>query len=193
MEPATILVVERDILVRQPLAQYLRDCGYRVLEAVNAAEARGAVSTGRESIDVVLMDVKGVPSEGGFTLASWLRSNHPTIKVLLGGTIAKVLQLAGYLCNDAPEGGLDYRSVLDHIRRLLAGRDQRSPDRRTTDSDVAFLVVARWPRQLADPTTRRPSATKAPIAITTASASKRAPPSSTPLTVDLSTRCVAAK
>jgi DNA-binding response OmpR family regulator len=108
MEPATILVVERDILVRQPLAQYLRDCGYRVLEAVNAAEARGAVSTGRESIDVVLMDVKGVPSEGGFTLASWLRSNHPTIKVLLGGTIAKVLQLAGDLCNDAPEGGLDY-------------------------------------------------------------------------------------
>jgi DNA-binding response OmpR family regulator len=42
--PATILVVERDILVRQPLAQYLRDCGYRVLEAVNAVEARGAVS-----------------------------------------------------------------------------------------------------------------------------------------------------
>jgi two-component system, response regulator PdtaR len=110
-------------------AQYLRDCGYRVLEAVNAAEARGAVSTGRESIDIVLMDVKGVPSEGGFTLASWLRSNHPTIKVLLGGTIAKVLQLAGDLCNDAPEGGLDYRSVLDHIRRLLAGRDKRSPDR----------------------------------------------------------------
>jgi DNA-binding NtrC family response regulator len=132
MEPATILVVERDMLVRQPLAQYLRDCGYRVLEAVNATEARRAVSTGRESINVVLMDVKGVPSEGGFTLASWLRSNHPTIKVLLGGTIAKVLQLAGDLCNEAPEGGsgLDYRSLLDHIRRLLAGRDQRSPDRR---------------------------------------------------------------
>jgi DNA-binding NtrC family response regulator len=130
MEPPTILIVERDILVRQPLAQYLRDCGYRVLEAVNAAEARGAVSTERESIDVVLMDVKGVPSEGGFALASWLRSSHPTIKVLLGGTIAKVLQLAGDLCNDGPAGGLDYRLVLDHIRRLLAGRDRRSPDQR---------------------------------------------------------------
>ena len=128
MEPATILVVERDILVRQPLSQYLRDCGYRVLEAVNATEARGAVSAGRETIDVVLMDVKGVPSEGGFALASWLRSNHPAIKVLLGGTIAKVLQLAGDLCNDGPEGGLDYRLVLDHIRRLLAGRSRRSPD-----------------------------------------------------------------
>jgi DNA-binding response OmpR family regulator len=132
MEPPKILVVERDILVRQPLAQYLRDCGYRVLEAVNAAEARGVVSTGREGIDVVLMDVKGVPSEGGFALASWLRSSHPTIKVLLGGTgtIAKVLQLAGDLCNDGPVGGLDYRLVLDHIRRLLAGRDRRSPDER---------------------------------------------------------------
>jgi DNA-binding NtrC family response regulator len=131
MEPPTILVVESDILVRQPLAQYLRDCGYRVLEAVNAAEARGAVSNGRESIDIVLMDVKGVPSEGGFALASWLRSNHPAIKVLLGGTIAKVLQLAGDLCNDGPEGGLDYRLVLDHIRRLLAGRSRRSPDARS--------------------------------------------------------------
>src|SRR6201982_4001209 len=130
MEPATILVVERDILVRQPLTQYLRDCGYRVLEAVNAAEERGAIYSGRGSIDIVLMDVKGVPSERGFALASWLRSNHPTIKVLLGGTIAKVLQLAGDRCNDAPEGGLDYRSVLDHIRRLLAGRNQRSPHRR---------------------------------------------------------------
>jgi DNA-binding NtrC family response regulator len=128
--PATILVVERDILVRQPLAQYLRDCGYRVLEAVNAVEARGAVSSGRERIDVLLMDVKGVPIEGGFALASWVRSNHPTVKVLLGGTIAHVLKLAGELCNDGPDGPLDYRSVLDHIRRLLAGRERGSGNRR---------------------------------------------------------------
>src|ERR1700746_637168 len=130
MEPATVLVVERDILVRQPLAQYLRDCGYRVLEAVNATEARGAVSTGREGIDVVLVDVKGVPSEGGFALASWLRSNHPAIKVLPRGTSRKVLQLAADLCNDGPGGGLDYRLVLDHTRRLLAGRSRRLPDAR---------------------------------------------------------------
>ena len=35
----TILVVEDEVLVRMPIAQYLRDCGYKVIEAVNADEA----------------------------------------------------------------------------------------------------------------------------------------------------------
>ena len=35
-----ILLVECDIVVRSPLAEYLRECGYRVLEAVNTIEAR---------------------------------------------------------------------------------------------------------------------------------------------------------
>jgi CheY-like chemotaxis protein len=34
--PDTILVVEDDVLVRMPISQYLRDCGYRVIEAANA-------------------------------------------------------------------------------------------------------------------------------------------------------------
>ena len=125
LEP-TVLVVERDILVRQPLAQYLRDCGYRVLEAIDMDEARLAVAGRGNQIDVALVDLKGIPSEEGFALARWLRSDHPRIKVLLGGTIAKVVQLAGDLCEDGPDGHLDYRSVLDHIRRLLAGREQGS-------------------------------------------------------------------
>ena len=39
-EPApTILVVETDILVRHVIADYLRGCGYRVLEAATGEEA----------------------------------------------------------------------------------------------------------------------------------------------------------
>lgn len=124
MTVATVLVVEHDILVRQPLAQYLRDCGYRVLEAVSAAEARESLSSSGRRIDVVLIGVKSVPSESGFALASWVRQSHPTVKVLLGGTMAKVLRLAGDLCDDGPAGPLDHRLVLDHIRRLLATRER---------------------------------------------------------------------
>jgi DNA-binding NtrC family response regulator len=36
----TILVVEDEVLIRLPLAEYLRDCGYRVFEASNVAEAK---------------------------------------------------------------------------------------------------------------------------------------------------------
>ena len=35
----TILVIEPDILVRMVIADYLRDCGYKVVEGVNAAGA----------------------------------------------------------------------------------------------------------------------------------------------------------
>ena len=35
----TILVLDDEVLVRMPICQYLRDCGYRVLEAADADEA----------------------------------------------------------------------------------------------------------------------------------------------------------
>ncbi len=124
MEMATILVVEHDILVRQPLSQYLRDCGYLVVEAVSANEARQLLSSGERKIDVALIGIRSVPSESGFALASWVRQNHPAVKVLLGGTMTKVLQLAGELCDDGPDGPVDHRAVLDHIRLLLAARER---------------------------------------------------------------------
>jgi CheY-like chemotaxis protein len=51
MEAATVLVVGNDVLVRQPLAHYLRDCGFRVLEAADDAEAR-AISRENPSGDL---------------------------------------------------------------------------------------------------------------------------------------------
>ena len=35
----TILVVDDEVLIRMPIAEYLRDCGYRVVEAANGDEA----------------------------------------------------------------------------------------------------------------------------------------------------------
>ena len=40
-----ILLVEDDILVRHPLADYLRECGFTVVEAVNGAEAKAVISS----------------------------------------------------------------------------------------------------------------------------------------------------
>jgi hypothetical protein len=36
----TILVVEDEVLIRLPLAEYFRDCGYRVFEASNVPRQR---------------------------------------------------------------------------------------------------------------------------------------------------------
>ena len=50
-----ILLVERDVIVRTPLAEYLRECGYRVLEAVTAAEARTLLAAAND-ITLVLAE-----------------------------------------------------------------------------------------------------------------------------------------
>jgi CheY-like chemotaxis protein len=80
--PYTVLVVEDDIMVRMPIAEYLRDCGYTVLEAGDAAEAIATVDAARP-ISLVFSDVRMPGSMDGFALARWLRSHYPTIPVLL--------------------------------------------------------------------------------------------------------------
>jgi DNA-binding response OmpR family regulator len=121
-----VLIVDSDILVRHPLAEYLRECGYRVLEASTAMEARTFVADGEISIDTILADVAG-PGEGGFALASWIRANHSHIEVALAGTVDKAAEKAGDLCLEGPalSKPYDHQLVLDHIRRLVAARDQR--------------------------------------------------------------------
>lgn len=124
MQAATVLIVEQDVLVRHPLAEYLRECGYRVVEATHHDEARECREGGKHDIDVALIDVGG-PTGSGFALSAWIRSNYPTVKTMLGATVGKVLALAGDLCEDGPQAAakrLDYRPVLDHIRQLLATR-----------------------------------------------------------------------
>ena len=50
-----ILVVENDVLIRMPLAEYLRECGYRVFEAADVAEAK-AVLNADTPVDLVFAD-----------------------------------------------------------------------------------------------------------------------------------------
>lgn len=38
--PVTVLVVEDQVLVRYPVSEYLRRCGYRVFEAPNGEDAQ---------------------------------------------------------------------------------------------------------------------------------------------------------
>jgi CheY-like chemotaxis protein len=68
----TILVVEPDILVRMVIADYLRDCGYKVVEGVNADEALAVLEAGKK-IDIILAEVRIAGSVDGFGLARQIR------------------------------------------------------------------------------------------------------------------------
>lgn len=65
---ATIFVADPDILVRMVIADYLRDCGYNVVEGVSAEDVLTVLNAGRK-IDIVLADVQLAGSADGFGLA----------------------------------------------------------------------------------------------------------------------------
>jgi DNA-binding NtrC family response regulator len=119
----TILVVEDDVLIRMPIAQYLRDCGYRVIEAVSADEAMAVLLHRETVIDVVFSDIEMPGSVDGFGLAKWIRENRPGMDVVLAGTVPRTIDAAKGLCESGPvPKPYDAQSVHNHIRRMLAAR-----------------------------------------------------------------------
>jgi DNA-binding response OmpR family regulator len=126
-ETATILIQEADILVRNPLAEYLRACGYRVIEVSNADQARQVFDAGSPTVDVLFASVNG--DNGVFALASWVRSNRRGVEVILAGAIRTAVEKAGDLCEQGPNLAkpYDHQLVHDRIRRLLAARARAEP------------------------------------------------------------------
>jgi CheY-like chemotaxis protein len=77
----TVLVVDDELMVRMPIAEFLRDCGYAVIEASNASEAMAMIDA--EAVELVFSDVRMPGSMDGLGLARWLRTTHPEIPVIL--------------------------------------------------------------------------------------------------------------
>lgn len=78
----TVLVVEDESMVRMPIAEYLRDLGYNVLEAGDANEAIAAMDA-EEPVSLVFTDIRMPGKMDGYGLAEWFRSNYPQVPVLL--------------------------------------------------------------------------------------------------------------
>jgi DNA-binding NtrC family response regulator len=119
-----VLLVEGDIVVRHPLAEYLRECGFTVFEASSGDEAKRALTTPSLQIEVVLADMT---TEGsGFALLGWIKEHNPSADVIMAGSIEKAVNRAASICKDGPAVAKPYEHhlVLDHIRRALARRDR---------------------------------------------------------------------
>jgi DNA-binding response OmpR family regulator len=113
----TILLLEQDIMTRAFLGDYLRSCGYRVLEARSAAEALTILQESPEQIRVVLSD-----AENGFQLSGWVKANRPKIKVILAANPERASQAAADLCDAGPHGKRPYdpQLLVQRIRSHLA-------------------------------------------------------------------------
>jgi CheY-like chemotaxis protein len=113
----TVLVVEDETMVRMPIAEYLRDCGYNVVEAGSASEAIAAMDADTP-VSLVFTDIRMPGKMDGFGLAEWFRSHYPDVPVLLtsgyhGGRGAPGVSLPG-------SGFIEKPYSQNHVARRIA-------------------------------------------------------------------------
>jgi CheY-like chemotaxis protein len=119
----TVLVVEDEWIVRMSIADYLRGCGYRVLEAGNADEAITALEVDTR-VAIVFSDVQMPGSMDGWGLARWVRRERPGVRVIMTSGVIRATEAAGDLCEDGPLMVKPYShtELERRIRMLLADR-----------------------------------------------------------------------
>ncbi len=139
-ETNTVLVVEDEVLIRMVISEYLRECGYRVIEAAHAEEAISLLQEPDVDVDIVFSDIELTGAMDGFALAQWIRENRPELKVIMAGSPRRAADAAGDLCESGPllSKPYDPQFALDRIRRLLAERKAPKNALRRTQAGAMF-------------------------------------------------------
>ena len=122
----SVLIVDGDIISRHAIADYLRHCGYAVVEAASTDEAMTALEEVSLGIDVILCDAGAIGSQSAFGLSTWVRNNRPELEVRLAGSLEGILDTAAELCENGPHLQRPYepQAIVDYIKQLRSSRDR---------------------------------------------------------------------
>lgn len=117
-----VMVIEPEVLVRMSIAEFLRECGYKVIEGVMAEDVETVLQSSVQ-LNMVFAEVKLPGAIDGFALARTLRQTHPHIDVILTSGVAAAAEKSRDLCEEGPMKK-PYRAedVVARIRKLLERR-----------------------------------------------------------------------
>jgi CheY-like chemotaxis protein len=122
----TVLIVEDEVLPRLAMGDYLRECGFQVVEAASGIEAQQLVMGGLK-VDLVFSDITMPGGVDGIDLALWLMVHCESTKVILTSGLPDALAKAQSACNQVlafvPKP-YDQVEVAARIRTLLANQAQ---------------------------------------------------------------------
>jgi two-component system, response regulator PdtaR len=82
-----VLIVKNDVLLRLVTASNLRDAGFEVIEAANAAEALRILD--RIPVDVLFSDIDMPGNMDGLALAHWVHRSQADTRIILTSGAAK--------------------------------------------------------------------------------------------------------
>jgi two-component system OmpR family response regulator len=117
VEPC-LLVVDDDEEIRDLLARYLSEHGFRMVTAADGTAMRAVLST--QSIDLVILDLM-LPGEDGLSLCRWLRSESATPIIMLTARIDQTERVVGLEvgADDYITKPFDPRELVARIRAVL--------------------------------------------------------------------------
>lgn len=117
-----ILIVDGDVIERHAIAEYLRHCGYSVIEASNTDEAYAILAEATVLTDIVLLAVTEADTRQGFELAKWISANRPDLILKFAGGVESTVRTAAELCDNGPHFKRPYEPemVVDYIKRMRA-------------------------------------------------------------------------
>lgn len=125
-ERETIIVADHDVIERNAIADYLRHCGYTVIEAATSDEVLAVLEQVYFSISTVLCDALIGGSLNAFELRAWLREHRPSLTVALAGSAERKVDAATDLCEAGPDLARPYSPdlVLAYLKRMKANGAQ---------------------------------------------------------------------
>jgi CheY-like chemotaxis protein len=118
---STILLVEDEELLRLSLADYLRECGFEVVEACSGDEAVAKLRSTQDPIDLVFSDIQMPGALDGIGLAQWIKQARPGIPVVLASGDAQKSEAAKLLCECEPffAKPYDFAAITGQFRQMI--------------------------------------------------------------------------
>jgi CheY-like chemotaxis protein len=121
----TILVVEDDEPIRLCTSEFLRECGYVVIEAGDVAEAKDKLLNGH--VDLVFSDINMPNRETGFALEKWIRHYYPDVGVILTSGYPQAFGDTRGLREPILSKPYSYKALLRRIDAVFDAGHSRTP------------------------------------------------------------------
>jgi CheY-like chemotaxis protein len=121
----TIMLVEDEVSIRRLLGTTLRRNGYQVLEAANGQEAIHRFAEHRDTVSLLITDVR-MPQMTGPELIRKLRASKPDLKVLcISGSVASVpVEIEAEV--SVLQKPFSRQELITEVRRIVDDQPRRS-------------------------------------------------------------------
>lgn len=119
----TVLVLEDEVILRVAVAEHLRSCGFKVVEAGNGAEAQALILAGVRP-DLVFSDIT-MPGMDGIAFVRWLAESGVDAPVVMASGLQASLDAAKTACANISlfvNKPYEHDRLADQFRALLAAR-----------------------------------------------------------------------